>query len=200
MTEITFGGSFPADDPTVNKEQMTVALEEVKSPSELSTDDALLEVSKGSKVFMMAIFCLILTVNGLDLNVLGDAGPFIAAHFNAFDRINWLSNTTVLIASSFMLISAKLFGCIEPKYIIVASLVLLVLADSLAGASSSFEMLLAGRSIAGISQSLNLIGATTVVGLITDSKSRPLMVSMVIACYGLLVLPVSPPPFTANIN
>lgn len=169
-------------------EKETVAVEslEVQSVGEAPrTDEAPVKVPNRTRVIMMGIFCLMMSVNGLDLNVLGDASPYVAAHFNVFDKISWLSTATILCAVAVVMPASKSFNCCEPKYIIITALVVMTAGEAIAGAASSFNMLLVGRVLTGLSAPINLIGSTTIVGLIWGSQKRPVMISIIIACYGV---------------
>lgn len=150
-------------------------------------DDPPINVTRGQFWAVFAILSVGMICNGLDSNLLGDAAPVIARHYRVSDNISWLSGASFLVVTSTLLAAGRLFDIFKPKYIYLVALVLYSTGEAISGSSVTFGMLLVGRAISGLGLAAVDVASFTIIALLTNSKERPIFMSLVMGMFGLMI-------------
>lgn len=103
-------------------------------------------------------------------------------------HISWLASVTFITGTGLILPCSVLYQRHEPKYILLASLVLFGVAEAVAGSARSFNVLLVGRLLVGVAECSTAIAAFLITSLICqNSRERAMYLSLVTALYGLMI-------------
>ncbi|POS80202.1 major facilitator superfamily transporter [Diaporthe helianthi] len=111
----------------------------------------------------------------LDNSILSTATPTITNQFHSVNDIGWYVSAYQLALSALQPMTGKLFTYLPNKQTYIASLLLFELASLLCGLSTSSNMLIGGRAVAGLGASGLFNGALTIVAALVPLRRRPVI-------------------------
>lgn len=99
------------------------------------------EYPTGTKFFLIALsLSFLLIMGGLDLNIVATAVPSITDHFHTIKDVGWYTSSYRLTSCSFQFFFGKLYQMYSTKYILLVSISIFLLGNTLSAAATSSAM------------------------------------------------------------
>jgi MFS family permease len=121
----------------------------------------------------------------LDNTIVADVSPVIVEHFNAVDKIAWLSVSFLIGAASTNLIWGKIFGQFNAKWTYIFCVALFEVGSAICGAAPNMNALIVGRAICGVGGAGLYVGVLTLLAATTTIQERPMYVGGTGLTWGL---------------
>ncbi|KAG8159131.1 hypothetical protein KVR01_010792 [Diaporthe batatas] len=109
----------------------------------------------------------------LDNSILSTATPTITNEFHSVQDIGWYVSSYQLALSALQPMTGKLFTYLPNKQTYIASVLLFELGSLICGLSTSSNMLIGGRAVAGLGASGLFNGALTIIAALVPLRRRP---------------------------
>lgn len=175
-------------DMSYKRKKDSVVIDEISPEDSQHVSDIPILIPQKQFYYIILTISIMLAVNGIDANVLGDAAPIIAERLEAIPRISWIGAVAMISAAATILPIGLLYRRQEPKLVIVASLLLFIIGEALAGSATHFGVFVAGRVLTGVALGSTTTAGFLVVGLICNTMAeRAIFISSVVALYGLML-------------
>ncbi|KAJ3065607.1 hypothetical protein HDU98_011048 [Podochytrium sp. JEL0797] len=124
-------------------------------------------------------------IASLDLTIVAVALQVIASEFSALDQINWIGTAFFLTSTAFIPIYGQLADVIGRKPTFLIAITIFEIGSLLCGVSSSMNMLIASRAIAGMGGSGIFSLTMIIIGDLTTPRERGQYLGLIAAIYGL---------------
>ncbi|KAH7377139.1 major facilitator superfamily domain-containing protein [Plectosphaerella cucumerina] len=121
----------------------------------------------------------------LDNTVVAAAQPHIVLHFQAVDRMAWLSVAFAAAALSTNLIFGQLYACMPPKWLYILSVVVFEAGSALCGAAWDMTSLIVGRAVCGVGGIGMYVGVMALLAAMTTVEERPAYIGSIGMTWGL---------------
>ncbi|KAF4626330.1 hypothetical protein G7Y89_g11829 [Cudoniella acicularis] len=121
----------------------------------------------------------------LDNTIVADIQPVIVTHFNAVDKLTWLSVAFLIGAAATNLLWGKIFGQFNAKWTYILCVFLFEVGSAICGSAPSIDALIIGRTICGIGGSGMYVGVMTLLAATTTIQERPMYVGGTGLTWGL---------------
>ncbi|KAJ3288105.1 hypothetical protein HK104_008337 [Borealophlyctis nickersoniae] len=121
----------------------------------------------------------------LDQTIIAIALPAIATEFRALDSIAWVGTAYFLTCTSFMPSYGKLADIFGRKPVFLFSILIFELGSILCGASTSMNMLITSRAVAGLGGGGIFSLAMIIIADLTTLRERGKYQGMIMACFGV---------------
>lgn len=109
----------------------------------------------------------------LDNSILSTATPTITNEFRSVQDIGWYVSAYQLALSALQPMTGKLFTYLPNKQTYIASVLLFELGSLICALSTSSNMLIGGRAVAGLGASGLFNGALTIIAALVPLRRRP---------------------------
>lgn len=109
----------------------------------------------------------------LDNSILSTATPTITNEFRSVQDIGWYVSSYQLALSALQPMTGKLFTYLPNKQTYIASVLLFELGSLICALSTSSNMLIGGRAVAGLGASGLFNGALTIIAALVPLRRRP---------------------------
>ncbi|KAK7706654.1 hypothetical protein SLS64_007485 [Diaporthe eres] len=109
----------------------------------------------------------------LDNSILSTATPTITNEFRSVQDIGWYVSSYQLAMSALQPMTGKLFTYLPNKQTYIASVLLFELGSLICALSTSSNMLIGGRAVAGLGASGLFNGALTIIAALVPLRRRP---------------------------
>lgn len=109
----------------------------------------------------------------LDNTIVADVQPVIVTHFQAVDKLSWLSVSFLIGAAATNLVWGKVFGQFEAKWTYIFCVFLFEVGSAICGAAPTMDALIVGRAICGVGGSGMYVGVMTLLAATTTMVSFP---------------------------
>lgn len=109
----------------------------------------------------------------LDNSILSTATPTITNEFHSVQDIGWYVSSYQLAMSAMQPMTGKLFTYLPNKQTYISSVLLFELGSLICGLSTSSNMLIGGRAVAGLGASGLFNGALTIIAALVPLRRRP---------------------------
>jgi MFS family permease len=138
----------------------------------------------------------------LDNTIVAAAQPQIVLHFQAVDRMAWLSVAFAAAATSTNMLFGQLYTCLPPKWLYVASVVVFEVGSALCGAAPDMTSLIVGRAVCGLGGIGMYVGVMALLAGITTIQERPAYIGSIGMTWGLgtILGPVVGGAFTDSVT
>ncbi|RYP44830.1 hypothetical protein DL768_008750 [Monosporascus sp. mg162] len=174
-------------------EKMAISREDDGSDSSPGSQSGTREYLSGVKLFLV-MFSLTLAVflMLLDSSVVATATPKITGEFHSLNDIGWYGTSYLLASCALQPLSGKIYTYFNVKWTFLAFFAVFELGSALCGAAISSNMLIIGRSVAGLGASGLLNGGYTILALIVPVAKQAGFrgVLMGLSFFGLLAGPL----------
>ncbi|KAI8839517.1 major facilitator superfamily domain-containing protein [Chytriomyces cf. hyalinus JEL632] len=121
----------------------------------------------------------------LDQTVVGVALQAIGAEFNSLDQIAWIGTAYFLTSTAFIPLYGQLADIFGRKATFLLAIFFFEVGSLLCALSSSMNMLIASRAIAGVGGAGIFGIAMTIIADMTSAIDRGKYIGLIGACYGL---------------
>lgn len=137
---------------------------------------------------------------GLDIAILATAIPRITTTFHTMKDVGWYASALLLPFCALQLIWGKLYSFWSAQWVYLTALFIFELGSLLCGVAPSSTAFIIGRAVAGIGSGGVSTGSYVLVAHRIPLKSRPTVVGIVTAAFGLgsIVGPLIGGAFTDN--
>lgn len=109
----------------------------------------------------------------LDNAILATAIPTITTHFDSLQDVGWYGSAFLISLCALQPISGKIFQYFSLKWTYLAFLFVFELGSLLCGVSTSSNMLIVGRAVAGLGAAGIFSGALTIIANTVPLETRP---------------------------
>jgi MFS family permease len=106
------------------------------------------------------------------------ASSIVVEHFNAIDRLPWLSNGFALGAVATTLVWGRIYSQFDAKWLYIFNVLLFEVGSTLCGAAPNMPCLIIGRVLAGIGGMGMYIGVMTLIAYTTTMQERSIYVGL----------------------
>lgn len=121
----------------------------------------------------------------LDNTIVADVQPVIVEHFDAVDKITWLSVAFLIGTAATNLIWGKVFGHFNAKWTYILCVFLFEVGSAICGAAPSIDALIIGRAICGVGGAGMYVGVMTLLAATTTIQERPMYIGGTGLTWGL---------------
>ncbi|KAH6714241.1 MFS multidrug transporter [Leptodontidium sp. MPI-SDFR-AT-0119] len=185
---VTAEPASPREDgppPATEKSDPQVQLSE-----ETSTEND--EYISGIKLFLIvAVVSLSMFTMLLDTSIIVTAVPKITSDFHSLEDVGWYGSAYLLTSASFQPLTGKIYQKLNSKFTYISFLGLFELGSLLCAVAQSSNMLIIGRTVAGIGGSGLSTGGLTILSACLPLEKRAMYVGFMMSV-GLLGTVVGP--------
>ncbi|KAM0424571.1 hypothetical protein ACHAPT_010290 [Fusarium lateritium] len=137
--------------------------------------------------FGMTLFALFISLFcvALDSTIIATAIPRITDQFHALQDVGWYGSSYLLTKCAFQLPFGKLFRFFSLKWTFLAALLIFEIGSVLCAAAQSSDMLIVGRTIAGIGCAGISSGGLIIIANITPMEKRATYQSLYGGIFGI---------------
>ncbi|KAK3311952.1 putative efflux pump antibiotic resistance protein [Apodospora peruviana] len=135
----------------------------------------------------LAVFLLL-----LDMSIIVTAIPQITTDFHSLVDIGWYGSAYNFSSAAFIPLAGRVYTSFKAKPTFICFLAVFALGSMICGLANSSNMLIAGRSLAGVGTSGLQNGAITMVSYAVPLQKRPLIIGVImgIGQLGILLGPL----------
>lgn len=135
-------------------------------------------------VIMVSLYISIFLV-ALDRTIMGPAIPAITNQFNSIGDIGWYGSSYMLTCAGFILVYGRIYTFFSTKVVFLSSIFLFEVGSAVCGAAQTSNMLIIGRSVAGLGSSGIFTGAILIMLNTVPLHRRPILQGLFGACFGV---------------
>ncbi len=128
--------------------------------------------------FTIIALCVVLTLGGLDTNIVATAVPSITNDFHTVADVGWYASAFRLCCCAFQFGFAKMYKLFSIKVIFLLSNVIFLVGSLLCATAVSSMMFVVGRAVTGLAFSGQLAGCFTVLLHIVPLDRRPMFLGL----------------------
>ncbi|EED18319.1 efflux pump antibiotic resistance protein, putative [Talaromyces stipitatus ATCC 10500] len=121
----------------------------------------------------------------LDATVVADLQPVILQELGGIQELPWLSVAFLLSATATNLLWGRMYGHITAKWFYIFHVAVFEVGSAICGAAPSINVMILGRTIAGMGGSGLYVGCMTLIATTTTLTERPIYVSCTGFTWGL---------------
>lgn len=150
-------------------------------PVEALDTDSLAEPNypTGSKFwFTIIALAVVITLGGLDTNIVATAVPSITNDFHTVADVGWYASAFRLCSCAFQFVFAKMYKLFSIKIVFLLSNVIFLVGSLLCATAASSMMLIVGRAVTGLGFSGELAGCFAVLLHILPLERRPVFIGL----------------------
>ncbi|KAI3008978.1 MFS general substrate transporter [Aspergillus phoenicis ATCC 13157] len=153
------------------------------NPAVRNEDEVELEYLSGVNLALviLAVIAIALLVM-LDMSIIATAIPKITSDFHSTTGVGWYGSAYLLTSCTLQPMSGKLYSRFNVKYTYIAFIALFELGSLVCGVSTSSNMFIVGRAIAGMGSSGVSNGALTILSASIPLEKRALYFGIVGSC------------------
>ncbi|KAJ3074344.1 hypothetical protein HDU98_011506 [Podochytrium sp. JEL0797] len=155
----------------------------VDQPDDL--DKPAVFLTKLEFVLVFVGLALAVFIASLDMTIIAVALQVIASEFSALDQINWIGTAFFLTSTAFIPIYGQLADVFGRKPTFLMAITIFEIGSLLCGLSTSMNMLIASRAIAGMGGSGIFSLTMIIIGDLTSPRERGQYLGLIGAIYGL---------------
>ncbi|OKL56681.1 hypothetical protein UA08_08251 [Talaromyces atroroseus] len=145
---------------------------------------------------------LVMFLTLLDTTIIVTAIPEITTQFSSLSDVGWYGSAYLIASCSLQPMTGKMFSRFSLKYTFIAFLAIFEAGSAICGAAHSSNMLIAGRTVAGLGGSGLRNGALTIMSASIPLEERPphFGAAMGIAMLGAVAGPLIGGAFTTSVS
>ncbi|KAH7127736.1 major facilitator superfamily domain-containing protein [Dactylonectria estremocensis] len=117
-------------------------------------------------------------MGGLGGNMLSPALPVVASKFNGLNQLGWVSGAYYMSQCGCMLLFGQSLAVFNAKYVLIAAIVFFMIGSTISGGAQDITTLILGRAIAGIGAAGCWVSVLTLVALLVELKTRPVLMGL----------------------
>ncbi|KAK1990109.1 major facilitator superfamily transporter [Colletotrichum falcatum] len=153
-------------------------------------------------LLVLAALAMVVFLMLLDGSIITTAVPEITTAFNSLSDVGWYGAAYNLCGAALQPFAGKLYTYLGSKTTFLAFLFLFELGSLICAVSTSSDMFIVGRAVAGMGSAGLLNGALTIIGATVPLQKRPLIIGIVIGLsnMGLVFGPLIGGAFTEYVN
>ena len=108
----------------------------------------------------------------LDNTVVADIQPVIVEDFQAVDKVTWLATAFIIPTVALMLPVSQVLQVFNAKWFYLFSIVVFEIGSAICGAAHTIDILIGGRTIAGIGTTGIYTGSLFLITVLTSENER----------------------------
>ncbi|ORY52686.1 MFS general substrate transporter [Rhizoclosmatium globosum] len=141
-------------------------------------------------------------VVSLDMTIISVALQVIASEFDSLNQINWVGTAYFLTSTAFIPVYGQLSDVFGRKSVFLLAITIFEIGSLLCGVSTSMNMLIASRGIAGLGGSGIFSLTMIIIGDLTTARDRGKYLGLIGSTYGLasIIGPLMGGAFVDNIG
>ncbi|MCJ1431003.1 hypothetical protein MMC27_000353 [Xylographa pallens] len=128
--------------------------------------------------FAVLLVAFLMALSG---SILAQATPTITTHFHSLDDVGWYGTAYLLANCSLLPLCGKIYENYSLKYTFVVFVGLFEIGSLLSGTSTSSNMLIFGRAIAGMGGAGIINGAISIITAVAPIHKRPILVGFLMS-------------------
>ncbi|KUL83693.1 hypothetical protein ZTR_07474 [Talaromyces verruculosus] len=174
----------------------------LKTPPTMEDNRATKYVYGVKRLLVTISVTLVMFLTLLDTTIIVTAIPKITTEFSSLSDVGWYGSAYLIASCSLQPVTGKMFSNFSLKYVFIAFLAVFEIGSAICGAAQSSNMLIAGRTIAGLGGSGLRNGALTIMSESIPLEERPpyFGVCMGIAMLGAVAGPLIGGAFTVSVS
>ncbi|PGH27422.1 hypothetical protein AJ80_00900 [Polytolypa hystricis UAMH7299] len=137
---------------------------------------------------VLASLALALVLSGLDMGIVSTAIPRISDDFNSVKDVGWYGSSYLLVTGVTQLSFGKVYKIFNPKWVFLASILLLEVGSLVCALAQSSSVSIGGRVVAGLGFAGIVAGVLVIVCLTVPLHMRPLYGGMLGSLEGLAMV------------
>jgi MFS family permease len=128
----------------------------------------------------------------LDTSIIATAIPRITTDFNSLNDVGWYGAAYLLASCSLQLLTGRLYTLYDTKWTFLSFFGIFELGSLLCGVATSSDMLIVGRTVAGMGTAGLSNGALTIIAACIPLEKRPMYLGFMMstAQIGIIIGPV----------
>ncbi|KAK5115239.1 hypothetical protein LTR62_001439 [Meristemomyces frigidus] len=159
-----------------------------EKPNDAGADAAPIEDEylRGSRLAALVVSLMLgIFLVALDQTIVGTAIPKITDEFHDLTKVAWYGSAYFMTFGAFQSTWGKVYRYFPLKFWFLVSLLIFEVGSLICGVSKNSITLIVGRAIAGLGGSGVAAGVFTVVGFAASPETRPKLLGLVGATYGI---------------
>ena len=139
---------------------------------------------KGLVPIIFALICAIFLI-ALDMTIIGTAIPKITDEFDGLNMVSWYGSVYFMGYGGFQPASGKFFKYFPLKSSFLGATIIFLVSSLICAVSQNSTTFVVGRAFAGVGAAGVATGAFTIVGFSAEPKTRPGLIGLIGAVFGL---------------